>query len=90
MPPAMIAIAGMSLGDVPEQEEQHPFPNSPPAHEGRCLQTITRSLLTTEKGDFQTYSRRTTVQIIELGLRQNSLININAAIRSYTHSVGSY
>lgn len=32
VPPAMIAIAGMSLGDVPEQEEQHPFPQQPPAH----------------------------------------------------------
>lgn len=30
------------------------------------------------------------MQIIELDWRQNSLININADIRSYTHSVGIY
>lgn len=33
----MIAIAGMSLGDVTEQEEQHPFPQQPSSPLGQMF-----------------------------------------------------
>lgn len=42
-------------------------PTDPSVSKDTCLQNIARSLLTTEKGDLQTYSHRPMVQIIESG-----------------------
>lgn len=90
--PALCAVAGMSLSSVTfEQEEQLPCPTDPSVSKDTCLQNITGNLLTTEKGDFQTYSHRTTLQIIELdfGLKAEQL-NKYQSSRSFIYSFSRY